>query len=591
MLADLVSVLLSETITDRPVDQPGTILEALVRNFERDVAENRKLIRDQLDNGPEAFYRNSIALMKSADESRGFQHLVLLLVSSGFLLRALCDATLSRDEAMALARAATRANPMADVELARGLADSTAQPDGPVQLESAPRLMEILAEISDGSRIAPSLMRLMRHPNAYIRSKAVLMIGRGNLSVKWVRGRLSEADPRIRANAIEALWGVASHEAQVVLRFALADGNNRVVGNALLGLHLVGDCSAIPEIVKLARSEAPLSRATAAWVMGETGDPRFTEILVRMLVESNTTVRKTAFVALRRIKVAIAQAGLGPRWKMAGVISNQAGDLQRAQRKVHLAVTPENGQGQPKILPTQFILSENGQNVMSYKVTEKPEMEAMSVVFVFPRAGEAAAAPWNQGAMKCLAWKRHSDLWANLPFLPSGEPEAKGHAIDEPPAFSAGSTALAASFAKTPGRVDCSELWETLWRCVRPDQAASRGKRHLIVVANEEFRRIAGHGLIANVISSRTSLQVISSFPNPEVEDFCQKAKGRFYGFENESEIPDLVQQAYLNLLTRYEISYQPASKDATEVRARVHTASGWGEVKIPIPQEPSLST
>jgi hypothetical protein len=587
MLTDLTSVQPSGTTTDRPVDDPRTILEALVRNFERDVAENRKLIRDQLDDDPEAFYRNAIALLKNTDESRGFQHLVVLLVSNGLLVRALCDPSLSREQATALGRAATRANPMADVELARGLADSSAQPDGPVQNEAAPRLMEILAEISDGSRIAPSLMRLMRHSNPYIRSKAVLMIGRGNLSVKWVRGRLSEADPRIRANAIEALWGVKSPEAQVLLHFALADGNNRVVGNALLGLHLLGDCSAIPEIVKMAGNESPLLRATAAWVMGESGDPRYAEVLVRMLVESNTTVRKSAFVALRRIKAAAAQTALGTRWRVAGIISNPAGDLRRTQRKVHLAVVADSIQDQPKILATQFILSETGQNVWTYKVTEKPPVEAMSVILVFPRA-VGAVAPWNQGALKCLGWKRPSDLWAIMPFLPAGDPELRGHAIDEAPPFTAASAALAASLAKTPGKVDCSELWETLWRAVRPGQVGVRGKRHLIVVANEEPGRIAGHGLIANVIGSRTSVQVISSFQNPAVEDFCLKAKGRFHTFQNESEIPDLVEQAYLNLLTRYEIGYQPVSRDATEVRARVQTAAGWGEVKIPIPPEPS---
>jgi hypothetical protein len=574
-----------------PIIDPGTILEALVRNFERDVAENRKLIREQLDNDPEAFYRNSIGLLKNADESRGFQHLVVLLVSNGLLLRALCDPNLSREEAMALGRAAARANPLADVELARGLADSAIQEDGPVPPEGAPRLMEILAEISDGSRIAPSLMRLMRHSNPYIRSKAVLMIGRGSLSVKWVRGRLSEADPRIRANAIEALWGLDSAEAQVLLRSALSDGNNRVIGNALVGLYRAGDCLAIPEIVKLAGSEEAVCRATAAWVMGETGDPRFSENLVRMLVEPNTTVRKRALEALRGIKAALAQTGFCNRWRMAGIMANQPGDLQRSQRRVHLAVTTEDGTALPKILATQFILSENGQNVLSYKVTEKPPVDAMSVLFVFPRAVEQDTPPWNQGALKCLAWKRPSDLWASLPFLPAGDPEERGHAIDEAPAFSSISDVLAASFSKTPPRVACSELWETLWRCVRPDQAPVRGKRHLIVVANEELSRMAGHGLIANVLSSRSSLQVISSLPNPTLEDFCNKSRGRFRTFENEDEIPDLVQQAYLNLMTRYEISYQPVCRDAVEVKARVQTAAGWGEVKVAIPPEPSPST
>ena len=579
----------SAIVTDRSVYDPRTILEALVRNFDRDVAENRKLIREQLDNDPQAFYRNAIALLKNADESRGFQHLVLLLVSNGFLARALGDSSLSREEAIAFGRAAMRANPTADVELAKGLADSTTQPDGPVQVETALRLMEILAEISDGRRIAPSLMRLMRHSNPYIRSKAVLMIGRGNLSVKWVRGRLAEADPRIRANAVEALLGLDSPEAEEVLRFALADVNNRVVGNALLGLYLMGDCSSIPEIVKMSSNESPLFRSSAAWVMGETGDPRFAEVLVRMLVEPNAVVRKRAFASIGRIKAATAQIAQGPRWRMGGIISNHPAELQRTQRKVHLAITTDTGHDQLKILPTQFILSENGQNVLTYRVTEKPELEAMSVIFVFPRVGDADAAPWNEGALKCLAWKRHSDLWANLPFLPSGDPEGKGHAINEPPPFTASSDALTASFAKTPGRVDCSELWETLSRCVQTaDPSTVRGKRHLIVMTNEAMGRVAPQNLIENIVNSRTSLQVISSIPSPTVEDFCQKARGRFQTFENEAEIPALVQQAFLNLLTRYEISYQPVSKDATVVRARVQTAAGWGEVKIPIPQEPS---
>jgi hypothetical protein len=41
-----------------------------------------------------------------------------------------------------------------------------------------------------------------------------------------------------------------------------------------------------------------------------------------------------------------------------------------------------------------------------------------------------------------------------------------------------------------------------------------------------------------------------------------------------------------LNLLARYQIRYQPVSPEATILKARVQTASGWGEVKIPIPQE-----
>jgi hypothetical protein len=404
---------------------------------------------------------------------------------------------------------------------------------------------------------------------------------------------MAQADPRIRANAIEAIWSVNSREAQTLLGSALADTNNRVLGNALLGLYRLGDCSVIREIVLMASHEASVFRSTAAWVMGETGDPRFTETLVRMLVEPDTTVRKLAVTALRRIKAAAAQTVQGTEWRMAGLIeARQPNDPQKTQRTVHLAVTStdaasNNGGDQPKVLPTQFILTEGARNVLSYKVTERPAAEAMSVIFVFPWTEEPATAPWNLGALQCLAWKRPADLWCSLPYLPSGASEATSAVVKHAPApFISSSEAVSASLRRTPDHADCSDLWETMGRCVGLDRAAARGKRHLIVVATDRVGRIAGQGLILSVIGSRTSLQVISSVSNPRVEDFCRQAKGRLRTFETEAEIPALIQEAYLNLLARYQIRYQPVSPEATILKARVQTASGWGEVRIPIPEE-----
>ena len=578
----------SVTTAGRPADDPRTVLETLVRDFERDAAENQTLLSGLLDNDREAFYANAIDILRVSDDSPGFLHLIVLMVSSGLLLRALCDPILSKEEAIALGRAATRADPMADVALAKGLADSVLADGGPAQLETAPRLMEILAEISDGSRILPAMMRLMRHSNPSIRSKAVLTIGRGGQSIQWLKGRMAQADPRIRANAIEAIWSVNSREAQTLLGSALTDANNRVLGNALLGLYRLGDCSVIREIVLMASHETSVFRSTAAWVMGETDDPRFTETLVRMLVEPDTTVRKLAFTALRRVKAAAAQTVQGTEWRMAGLIEvREPNDLQKTLRTVHMAVTSTDSGDQPKVLPTQFILTEGARNVLSYKVTERPAAEAMSVIFVFPRTEEPATAPWNLGALQCLAWKRPADLWCSLPFLPSGASEATGAVVQHAPApFISSPEAVSASLARTPDHADCADLWETLGRCVGLDRAAARGKRHLIVVATDRVGRIAGQGLILSVIGSRTSLQVISSVSNPGVEDFCRQAKGRFRTFETEAEIPELIQEAYLNLLARYQIRYQPVSPEATILKARVQTASGWGEVKIPIPQE-----
>jgi hypothetical protein len=190
-----------------PRDELRRALNELVRDFETDAAGSRKQIRDLMDNDRELFFSIAMEIMKTAGDSRGGQFVVALLAANGMLLQALSDSSLTREEALALGRAAKRVDPMVDTTLARGLADN-AVGLGTIVITDPARLMEILCEIADPARVMPSLMRLLRHPNAYVRSKAIKMIGRGSRSVKWVMGRLSESDPGMRANAVESLWGV-----------------------------------------------------------------------------------------------------------------------------------------------------------------------------------------------------------------------------------------------------------------------------------------------------------------------------------------------------------------------------------------------
>src|SRR5437899_3333086 len=83
--------------------------------------------------------------------------------------------------------------------------------------------------------------------------------------------------------AIEALWGVDTPEVRAFLHAAARDPDNRVVGNALMGLYRLEDASAVPALLKMTSHESRRFRATAAWVMGETKDARFTKALAGML--------------------------------------------------------------------------------------------------------------------------------------------------------------------------------------------------------------------------------------------------------------------------------------------------------------------
>jgi hypothetical protein len=276
-------------------------LESLVESFDRDAA-GKSRIKELLNHDPLAFLQAAVRVIKSAPSSlRGVQFMVSLLAANNLLLLTLCDPALDLAQAASLARMALQLDPMMDVALAKKVADATALGE---PLPNAGRLMDVLGEISTGNRITSSLMRLWRSSDPQMRSKAVLLIGRSNRSVQWAQSRLAETDPRIRANAVEALWGLDTAEAKAVLRAAAADSNNRVAGNALFALYAMGDDSAIPEMLKMAASDCPQFRCSAAWAMGETGDPQFSETLARLMSESSAFVRKRAFVELSRLKAA-----------------------------------------------------------------------------------------------------------------------------------------------------------------------------------------------------------------------------------------------------------------------------------------------
>jgi HEAT repeat protein len=255
------------------------------------------------DSRPQVSYSAALDILKDRHDSECGLYVIKLLISHDLLIDALCDPALSREQAMAVARAASRIDPAIDIALAKSLADRGSWGDTTQPAELV-RLMEIMAEVSTFVRILPALKRMARHPNPHVRSKAVLMIGRNDPASGWMQNRFVESDPRIRANTVEALWGVDTREARALLLAAAHDDNNRVAGNALLGLYRLGEAGAEPELRKMADHASAPFRATSAWVMGEIADPRFATVLAGLLADPSQMVRKRAFSAIGKIAAA-----------------------------------------------------------------------------------------------------------------------------------------------------------------------------------------------------------------------------------------------------------------------------------------------
>jgi hypothetical protein len=256
----------------------------------------------------------------------------------------------------------------------------------------------------------------------------------------------------------------------------------------------------------------------------------------------------------------------------------------KVTRRLQVAVAA--GSAPPTVRAIDFMLSEDGQPVLNYQVTVRPSPPPMSVVFLFPRGGEAQEPPWVTGALHCLAGKRVADLWAYLPWRSAGEgdPAAPPSQADEEFPFTPNQEVLAESFRRVSPRADCADMWQALWRALRAESNIARGKRHIIVFAAERVRGVAGAGLVASVGASHGLVQVISSVPNPALEDLCGKTRISYTYAAEPEQIVARVEEAHLNLNARYEIAYQTMSQEARELRIRIQCPSGWGETTVAIP-------
>jgi HEAT repeat protein len=507
-----------------------------------------------------------------------------LLLANHMLEDVLCASVITFEKALMAARLAVEIDPKMELRLARRLAEGFS--DGEDALTAnAQRLLAVLEEISDGSRILPSLVRLFHSPHPYVRSKAVLLLARGNRSANWVQSRMVELDPRVRANAVEALWGIEGSQVRMLLGAAVRDSNNRVAGNALVGLYRVGECEALEETVRMANHPSPQFRATAAWVMGRCADPRFREPLAHLLRDASATVRARALKSLSSIKAAPARVS-GGRLRLSSMLLDASAGPQPVRRRLQVAVMSEDGRIHRKVLPIQFAITEGTCPILQYRVTLRPVPEAMSVIIVLPRSEEAAV--WSKAVRRCLKWKRTLDLWTFVPWaLGEGDESAP---IDEAPlTFTARPDLLWAQLNGFLPRRQRLDFWHAWWRALRAKAAVTRGKRHILVLAGEPVSGAAGLGLAEALEAARGQVQVIATSPNPAIEDVCLRTRTSLVKPVGNDTVATAIEQAYLNLLGRYEIEYQPQAAEAVQVEISVQTEEGSGSAVVAVPASPAL--
>ena len=264
----------------------------------------RKLLRQMAEEAPYQFFSNTLTHLENCEEGQADRLLTVLLMRQPGLLDFLADpAMATRERASQLVRRIMKYDASFDVKIARRLPDRTGlnHRDAFSGLRAA-RILDVLDEVSPGRRLLPVLYHLVESADSTLSEKATLFVGRRVRTPEWAVRQLARPDPRVRANAVESLWGVSEPDAVSLLKDCANDGNNRVAGNALMGLYILerpGVDKVIPSMAVHPKAEF---RSTAAWMMGRVARPEFIPDLKNLLRDESPMVRGAAFRALVEIR-------------------------------------------------------------------------------------------------------------------------------------------------------------------------------------------------------------------------------------------------------------------------------------------------
>lgn len=273
---------------------PARVL-ALIQDFEHQPVLASGELRQWLDADRAGFISEAIETLPHVADGPGSLHVLRAICADADALQTLTNpAALSEEAAIGLARRLQAVEPFLDarlLDLLDGLAGWHAS-----------RVLQIVAAISDGKRIMSPLAKLLRHQDARVRSKAALLIGQSNGNLWWVEQQMAESDARVRANAVQSLWGTQSRQACALFRAACADPSHRVAANAVVGLYRAGDQRLSRALESMVSSGDEWCRAAAAWAMGETRDPRYVRVLAQFIRESTGAVRQNAIRAMVRVR-------------------------------------------------------------------------------------------------------------------------------------------------------------------------------------------------------------------------------------------------------------------------------------------------
>ncbi|MCX6598640.1 MAG: HEAT repeat domain-containing protein, partial [Acidobacteria bacterium] len=403
-----------------PVESVVDAIATCLQRFTQNATAGRMGLVATFEADSEHFLENCLPLLKNGFAERpGNQLLVAFLMAKDLLVKPLAEpGMLTVEEAAEVLKVAKVADPAFDVTLLHKVTEMHS-------LTAYLRVLEVLMLGAPTSRLAAMLAQVMRDGDLYLKSKAALLLGRLHQKAGWVERQLSHADVRVRANAVESLWGDRSADAQKVFTQALSDEHQRTVGNALVGLYRAGDPRSIRQIISMAQDDRTPFKVTALWAMGHLGDPRFLPWLTEAMGRMEATLRPSVFQTIRRIR---QQRDLFSSYGTLNIHMAAANQLPDGTRRVRFSVVEAKRPAvlsEDSLVATSVGVYEDGESELDYtmKALSVPELLSIAIALPFRSADDPVQRGIAAAAPACVPLKRPCDQWAVLRYSNNGPAE------------------------------------------------------------------------------------------------------------------------------------------------------------------------
>lgn len=557
------------------------------------MAAHQKLRSFKNEDYPQ-FLNTAVTVFKRREDSNFTQILIQLLREDDPCLRQILFSKdmLTLDEAAQLVRSASRLDPGFQVHLVGAVKTEIDKAGANVRSEDLARILEMLATTIDASRLIPFLSKLCQHNDDRLRSKAVLLTGRLAKKINPNSELMKDLDPRVRANAVEALWGRNDEDSLNFFKEATRDPHHRVAANAWLALYKAGDLTGVQGISRMAMDREIPRQLAGIWAIGQTQDPRFNSLIQNMLEAGIGRLKFGLLKAARSLKQRRDDLQAKPPLSLP-LISFEREDNGTVRLSFLAQSDKQEILPQDQVLATNFVIFDGELRVDNFRFATHGGKLQLNAGFLIPmRKGvEQAFATQLVSAMELsISGKRRSDSWAIHKYEVNQSADGTPLSVD----FTPQSDALRADQLRSAkgASPDLASGVEKLLLSFPMDSYA----KHMVILLDPD---LANHSLPPDQVTAwierakrfQISVHVVlCGDPKPENiapwKQLARERDGYFMHCEHPGELPLSLRSLCLGLQSSYEISYrlgrigQPASI-AHPIRVELHCSRGIGVLSL----------